>query len=394
MGSSPNLRGSAPPPRAATPERQAKLLALVEEVLRDRFCDRADEVLARLAAHLKWGADHVYEGVNPHREDIDPTWDRMRAALYGETVGVGAVHLELGTWTAFTDTRTEELIEADQLAEFIRLDLNLDYRPDVVADVTALPFRSGSIDRVASNSLIEHVAYPQQVLEETYRILRPGGVMVAVVPFVWMLHGYPDDYVRLTPLYFERICREVGFEHVTCDVESSGGLYNVLHNTAKMSSVDRARDDEAALRELQELVVLLLATLVPLDHGFDGPLNHWFHSVRCLARKPGGYEPSGRTRDPRRPFVDRMIDLLADPLTGAPLELKSKRLVCREYNTEYEVRGGIPVFTEPRHRRPRRGLLSAGRRGIDTWARQRMPAAQRKRIPARLRKVVSRSLGR
>src|SRR5207249_4367904 len=138
----------------------------------------------------------------------------------------------------------EEVIQADGLAEFIRLDLDAGFHPDVVADVTALPFRSGSVDRVASNSLVEHVAHPQRILEETYRVLRPGGVMVVVMPFVWMLHGYPNDYVRLTPQYFERICRQIGVEQVTIDVESSGGLYNVLHNTAKMAAVSETRGEQ------------------------------------------------------------------------------------------------------------------------------------------------------
>jgi uncharacterized protein YbaR (Trm112 family) len=214
------------------------------------------------------------------------------------------------------------------------------------------------------------------------------------MPFVWMLHGYPDDYVRLTPRYFERICREVGFGEVLTDVAASGGLYNVLHNTSKMASVQERDVDRAALRELHELVVLMLATLVPLDNGFAGGLEHWFHSVRCLARKPGAYQPSGRAREPRRRFIERALDLLADPLTGAPLELSGGRLVCGEYGRSFEVRGGIPIFTEPRQRGARRGPVTASRERVDEWLRRKVPAARRERLPAWLRRSGIRVLGR
>lgn len=356
--------------------------------------EEADRLLAQLAQGLDSLGSCALDGVNPHRPDVDPLWDEQRAAIYAQMVGGGAVHLELGTWTAFPDRRADELIQGDALAEFIRLDLNPDYRPDVVADVTAIPFRSDSIDRVASNSLLEHVAYPQRVLEETFRVLRAGGVMVVVMPFVWMLHGVPDDYVRLTPRYFERICRQIGFEQVLTDVASSGGVYNVLHNTAKMASVDERSPDFSALRELHELVVLLLATLVPLDHGFAGGLNHWFHSVRCLARKPGTYQPSGRSREPNRPFVERTLDLLADPLTGAPLELEDHQLVCREYGHAFEVRAGIPIFTEPRQIGVARSALALRRQELADSVRERMPAEYRRRAPKWLRRAAKWALDR
>ena len=45
-------------------------------------------------------------------------------------------------------------------------------------DATRLPYRSGSFDLVFNNSLLEHVPAWRQVLSETARVLRPGGVFV------------------------------------------------------------------------------------------------------------------------------------------------------------------------------------------------------------------------
>jgi 2-polyprenyl-6-hydroxyphenyl methylase/3-demethylubiquinone-9 3-methyltransferase len=46
------------------------------------------------------------------------------------------------------------------------------------ADARAIPFRSGSFDVVFNNSLLEHVPAWRDVLAETARVLRPGGVFV------------------------------------------------------------------------------------------------------------------------------------------------------------------------------------------------------------------------
>jgi SAM-dependent methyltransferase len=46
------------------------------------------------------------------------------------------------------------------------------------ADATSLPLRSGSFDVVFNNSLLEHVPAWRDVLAETARVLRPGGVFV------------------------------------------------------------------------------------------------------------------------------------------------------------------------------------------------------------------------
>jgi SAM-dependent methyltransferase len=332
--------------RRADPERVERLFGIVEDALRSKAPAQGDALVATLRDHLRAWRPHLLDGVNPLLPGAGAAWDAARAEAYAPTAHAGAVHLELGTWTAFGDERTRELVEADALAELIRLDVDPAHPVDVVADATALPFRSGALDRVASNSVLEHIAYPHEVLAECHRVLRPGGVMVHVMPFVWWLHGYPDDYVRLTPPFFERVCREIGFVDVVTDVDATGGLYNTLHNASKMGAVDAARPEAEAMRELHELVALLLGALVPFDRAFEGGGRAWFHSVRVLARKAGDYEPSRRERG-EGAFAARALDLLADPATKAPLEARRGQLVCDTTGVAYPVRRGVPDFLQP-----------------------------------------------
>lgn len=46
----------------------------------------------------------------------------------------------------------------------------------------ALPFRDGAFDLVVSNCVVEHLADRRGAVEETLRVLRPGGYMAHVVP--------------------------------------------------------------------------------------------------------------------------------------------------------------------------------------------------------------------
>lgn len=50
-------------------------------------------------------------------------------------------------------------------------------------DVMALSFQDESIDLIVSNDVFEHVPEPARAFRECARVLRPGGVMLATIPF-------------------------------------------------------------------------------------------------------------------------------------------------------------------------------------------------------------------
>ncbi|MCI0650730.1 MAG: class I SAM-dependent methyltransferase [Planctomycetes bacterium] len=81
---------------------------------------------------------------------------------------------------------------------FINVDLLPFPEVDVVAEADALPFRDGGADALLSVALLEHTARPAQVLAEIARVLRPGGRLFLVVPFLQPFHSAPGDYHRWT----------------------------------------------------------------------------------------------------------------------------------------------------------------------------------------------------
>ena len=51
------------------------------------------------------------------------------------------------------------------------------------ADACRIPFESGSFDVVVLSAILEHVVDPRACIDETVRVLRPGGRLVAYVPW-------------------------------------------------------------------------------------------------------------------------------------------------------------------------------------------------------------------
>lgn len=69
---------------------------------------------------------------------------------------------------------------------------------DIVADIQRLPFRDNTIDAVTNIAVLEHVLEPRQVVAEIHRVLKPGGVVYAAVPFMQPFHASPHDFQRYT----------------------------------------------------------------------------------------------------------------------------------------------------------------------------------------------------
>ena len=80
----------------------------------------------------------------------------------------------------------------------IRIDLSPMHRPDVVGDALQLPFNDATFDATMMFEVLEHVPDPFAAAAEMRRVLRPGGVFLGSAPFVWPIHGDPEDYFRFT----------------------------------------------------------------------------------------------------------------------------------------------------------------------------------------------------
>ncbi len=70
---------------------------------------------------------------------------------------------------------------------------------DIFADLNLpLGIPDSEFDSAILTSVLEHIRYPEHLLSEIARILRPGGRMFLQVPFAYWLHEEPYDYFRYT----------------------------------------------------------------------------------------------------------------------------------------------------------------------------------------------------
>ena len=67
-------------------------------------------------------------------------------------------------------------------------------------DLCRLGFEDETFDFVVSDQVLEHVACdPFAAVAESFRVLKPGGVVVHTTCFINRLHQQPHDYWRFTP---------------------------------------------------------------------------------------------------------------------------------------------------------------------------------------------------
>jgi SAM-dependent methyltransferase len=106
-------------------------------------------------------------------------------------------------------------------------DASWDYsRLEVVADLCALPFRSGAFDAALHIVTIEHLADPAGALAEIARTLAPGATLLIAAPHEWEVHQAPHDYFRYTRYGLAHLLNKAGFDEI--EILAAGGYFRLL----------------------------------------------------------------------------------------------------------------------------------------------------------------------
>lgn len=107
------------------------------------------------------------------------------------------------------------------------LNIGLFPNVDVVADAYALPYADNSVDAIYCEAVLEHLEYPDKSLAEMTRVLRPGGQVLTVTPFLSMFHGYPNHYQNFTLEGHQKLLVRAGLTIVSAGV-CVGPTYAIL----------------------------------------------------------------------------------------------------------------------------------------------------------------------
>lgn len=166
--------------------------------------------------------------------------------------------------------------------------------PDVLADAHRLPFADAGWDAVVCSEILEHVHDPRRVLAEVARVLRPGGRLYACSPFLYQLHGDPDDYARFTPSWWRRALVEEGFEVVL--IEEQGRFWSVVADLVRAYATEALSRPDLRARVARTSLFAILPRFrrwaVSRDSAVGGLADGFMRSFSTgygvIARKPTG----------------------------------------------------------------------------------------------------------
>jgi SAM-dependent methyltransferase len=108
---------------------------------------------------------------------------------------------------------------------------------DLVTDLNKpLPLEDETFDTVLLSDVLEHIAEPQNLLNEISRTLKSNsGVLLLNVPFFYPIHEEPFDFHRYTRFSLERMCGVAGL--TVLEISPIGGLPEILIDIASKSAV-------------------------------------------------------------------------------------------------------------------------------------------------------------
>jgi SAM-dependent methyltransferase len=158
--------------------------------------------------------------------------------------------------------------------------INIDLFPfpnvDLTADIEHTPIADDSVDYLILDSVIEHVPNPQAVVEEARRVLKPGGKLLCISPFLFPYHGYPAHYCNFTRDGMQHLLRNFGDVVVEPHYGPTSALINVASEYVAVAIAGQRRTLYLSVRAL-----MLLAL-------------GWFRFLdRWLIRSPHAHRLSG-----------------------------------------------------------------------------------------------------
>ncbi len=92
-----------------------------------------------------------------------------------------------------------------------------------ICSLDSIPKPDNSYDVIINTQVLEHVEYPQKVINEFYRVLRPDGKIFLTAPQGWGIHGAPYHFFNFTYYGLESLFKNAGFKIIF--IKPRGGIF-------------------------------------------------------------------------------------------------------------------------------------------------------------------------
>jgi len=105
---------------------------------------------------------------------------------------------------------------------YLALDIYPYPEVDIVCDLTKVsPFAPASLDVILLMNVLEHLPDAAEFIKTLSNLLRPGGKILAVVPFLVKIHQAPYDFGRYTHYLLRKMGEDAGLQ-----IERMEGYYD------------------------------------------------------------------------------------------------------------------------------------------------------------------------
>ena len=185
------------------------------------------------------------------------------------------------------------LFALDSEIEALRICQDGRYSAGTLADAVAVPFRERTFALVLAADILEHVGDDPTVAAEIFRILKPGGLAVVVVPAFKSLWGWQDQvsghHRRYSPAAIRNRLTNSGLDVVrtTCMNTLLTLPIFAARKLLRLTNLAPRSENQILPDLLNPILYAIFAAETPIVCHWDIPFGT---SVVCLARRPAsGY---------------------------------------------------------------------------------------------------------
>jgi SAM-dependent methyltransferase len=172
---------------------------------------------------------------------------------------------------------------------------------DIYCLADSIPLESNTADVILATEMLHDIAEPTSVLDETFRLLKPGGYLLLTTPFLVPIVDGRFDHYRYTRYGLTYLLDKSGYEIVTTeqvgDIISSGitlftkpwlRFWNMLSKRLHLSLIYSYWNPLFLLTVVLPQVIFLLVENVPPFSLLFKRFNYGCIGYYTVARKPGG----------------------------------------------------------------------------------------------------------
>lgn len=160
-----------------------------------------------------------------------------------ENLGLRGRVLDFGGGTKVNYSDKLPLWKAEQ-QDVVYESANIDQKTQptfLIEETGRIPVEPGRYDAVIALNTFEHIYDIGSSFVEINRVLKTGGAIIFIVPFLFRVHAHPDDYFRGTPSFWSRFLIDHGFESIEIEALTWGPFSTAMWVSGAVGPFKQAR---------------------------------------------------------------------------------------------------------------------------------------------------------